>query len=58
VGAENLSTSRDQDIFVDEPAESIQPHDPYIGPWNQLADNPQGWLLTQRAMWPMLVGAT
>ncbi len=42
MGAENLSTSRDLGILVDEPAQSIQPHDPHIGPWNQLGDNPQG----------------
>jgi Arm DNA-binding domain len=35
VGAENPSTSCDLGIFVDQPAEAIQPHDRYVGRWSR-----------------------
>jgi hypothetical protein len=35
VGAENPSTSCDLGIFVDQPADAIQPHDRYVGRWSR-----------------------
>jgi transposase InsO family protein len=47
VGAKNPSTSCDLGIFVDQPAEAIQPHDLYVGRWSRRWDDSQRWPLVQ-----------
>lgn len=55
MGAEYSSTSCDLGIFVDQPAYSIDPHDPCAGRWSRRCDGSQRWHLVERAVWPMFV---
>jgi hypothetical protein len=55
VGAENPFISCDLGIFVDQPAESIEPHDPFAGRWNGLGDGSDRWRLTESTVWSVLV---
>jgi hypothetical protein len=56
VGAENPFISHGLDVFVDQPAESIQPHDPFAGRWIGFGDGSDRWRLTGCAVRPLLVG--
>lgn len=45
VGAENLCTSRDLGVLVDQPTETIVPYNPHMGRWSGRRDGPQRWCL-------------
>src|SRR6266700_1226378 len=55
VGAENPFISRGLGILLDQPAESIPPHDPFAGRWIGFADGSDRWRLTECAVRPVLV---
>ncbi len=58
VGAENPFISRGLGILVDQPAESIQPHDPFAGCWIGFGDGSDRWRLTECAVRPVLVAGS
>jgi hypothetical protein len=43
-------------ILMDQPAESIQPHDAFAGRWIGFGDGSERWRLTECAVRPVLVG--
>jgi hypothetical protein len=55
VGAENSSTSCGLGIFVDQPAQSIDPHDTHVRRRRGRRDGRERCGLPKRAVWPMLV---
>ena len=55
VGAENLSTSCDLGVFVDEPAQSIDPYGLYVLRRSSWWEGSQRCRLAERAVWPMFV---
>ena len=42
-------------ILMDQPAESIQPHDAFAGRWIGFGDGSERWRLTECAVRPVLV---
>jgi hypothetical protein len=50
-----LSASCDLGILMEQPTESIPPHDPCAGRWSRRCGGSQRWHLAERAVRPVLV---
>jgi hypothetical protein len=47
VAAENLCTSRDLGVLMDQPTETIVPENPRMSRWRGRRDGPRRWCLAE-----------